>query len=201
MRRVILYGPLAERFGKYHEFAVDTAAEAVSALCANFKGFRAYLCNAHVHNLGFKVFVGPHGITDESDLRNPSRQNDAIRIVPRVYGSGGVTKIIIGAVLIAAGALLSPYSAGASTALIGLGLGLAVQGITQLLTPIPKAPTPRETELKTSYLFSGPENTTAQGRPVPIGFGRVRVGSVVISASISSVEDPGYTGVPSVTEG
>ena len=39
-----------------------------------------------------------------------------------------------------------------------------------------------------SYLFNGAVNTTAQGHPVPIGYGRLIVGSAVISASIVTTE-------------
>ena len=34
-----------------------------------------------------------------------------------------------------------------------------------------------------SYFFNGPENTTREGGPVPVGYGELLVGSQVISAS------------------
>jgi len=48
------------------------------------------------------------------------------------------------------------------------------------LTPLPKSSGGSDQ----AFGFSGPVNTTAQGNPVPIGYGRLIVGSVVISAEI-----------------
>ena len=51
--------------------------------------------------------------------------------------------------------------------------------------PTPKATEPSERpENKPSYSFNGAVNTTAQGHPVPVGYGRLIVGSAVISAGI-----------------
>jgi predicted phage tail protein len=43
-----------------------------------------------------------------------------------------------------------------------------------------------QAENKASYNFNGPINTTAQGNPVPLGYGRKIVGSAVVSAGIYS---------------
>ena len=45
-------------------------------------------------------------------------------------------------------------------------------------------------ENKPSYSFNGAVNTTAQGHPVPVGYGRLVVGSAVISAGIDVDEVP-----------
>ena len=60
-----------------------------------------------------------------------------------------------------------------------------------------KPPKPKEEKETKSYLFSGPVNTAAQGIPIPIGYGRLRVGSSVISASLRHqqlYEFDGYEG-------
>lgn len=57
-------------------------------------------------------------------------------------------------------------------------------------TPTVKSYTSRNPpDQRTSYLFDGAVNTVAQGGPVPIIYGRMRVGSVVVSAGINSVRD------------
>ena len=57
--------------------------------------------------------------------------------------------------------------------------------------PTPKATEPSERpENKPSYSFNGAVNTTAQGHPVPVGYGRLIVGSAVISAGIDVDEIP-----------
>jgi len=45
-------------------------------------------------------------------------------------------------------------------------------------------------QVASSYVFNGAVNTTAQGHPVPVGYGRMIVGSAVISAGIDVDEIP-----------
>lgn len=69
----------------------------------------------------------------------------------------------------------------------GLGMSLAMAGITEMLTP--KGLSARDRPKNgASYTFNGPVNTTAQGNPVPLGYGRMIIGSAVISAGIYSAD-------------
>jgi predicted phage tail protein len=78
-------------------------------------------------------------------------------------------------------------------------------GVAQMLTPVPRIAPPaamsgysptytgqtmRESEMdpQKSYSFSGIQNTSVQGTPVPIIYGETVVGSVVISANVSTLE-------------
>ncbi len=45
----------------------------------------------------------------------------------------------------------------------------------------PQGPTMKNT---TSFIFSRPLNNTVQGAPVPIGYGRLRIGSQVVSSAV-----------------
>ena len=199
MRTVILYGELAKRFGKYHRFSVKTAAESIRALKANFKGFEKYMCEAHTNGIGFKVFVGGAKIKDYDKLADPSSSSEVIRFVPVLVGSKtGWTQVLIGVALIAVGVLITigtfgtatPAYASFATSLILAGASLTIGGVINLLSPLPSANVAgmEDRENKTSYLFNGPANTSAQGRPVPIGYGRMIIGSVIISAGIETHE-------------
>ena len=80
---------------------------------------------------------------------------------------------------------------GALMTKIGLiGGALILGGVAQLLTPTPKVPTGPDTQNdpRKSYSFSGIQNTSRQGVPVPIVYGETIVGSVVISAGIDTVQ-------------
>lgn len=110
-----------------------------------------------------------------------------------------------------AGATAGAFTLGAaaSTAAGYVGAALILGGTSQLLSPtISDSPgtfgatsptrarardsfTPENNEIadnRASYIFNGAVNLTAQGNPVPILYGRMRVGSVVVSAGLS-VED------------
>ena len=77
-----------------------------------------------------------------------------------------------------------------STVLFGLGATLVLGGVAQLLTPVPRVPTGPDSnqDPRKSYSFSGVQQTSRAGVPVPIVYGQTLVGSVVISAGIDTVQ-------------
>lgn len=197
MREVRLYGHLGQRFGRVHRFDVRTPAEAVRALCATLPGFRRYMIE---HSRpGYRVRVGREARTLET-LALPA--DDAIRIVPVTAGAGrGLGSVILGAALIGVGVLTggasltmaAAWNAGgmafAGYLATNIGLSLVLGGVAQMLSPQLKAQGPADRpENKPSYAFDGPVNTAAQGNPVPVCYGRLIVGSQVISAGIVAEE-------------
>lgn len=186
MREVVLYGHLAKKFGKRHFFDVNSPAEAVRALCANFKDFQKAVTSDN--SIGYQVVNGDTD-SDVKELHYPA--SGKIKIIPRVFGSSGTAKLLIGVVLIAAAVVFSPFLGAAAPYVMNIGIALALGGIVQLLSPPPKINEPAERpENKPSYLFNGPVNTTAQGHPVPLAYGRLRVGSAIVSAGISVEQIP-----------
>jgi predicted phage tail protein len=185
MRKIILYGELAKRFGREHHFSVRSASEAVQAMCVNYPGFKTFLGTAHRNGIGFKVFVGHSQLKNAQESLYPSSDSEVIRLSPALLGSGAVARIIIGAALIVIGVVATPISVGFSNALTGVGISLVLGGVIELLSAPTKPPGFDDIGANDqSYIFSGPENVTQQGGPVPLGYGRMMVGSTVISASI-----------------
>ena len=87
--------------------------------------------------------------------------------------------------------------AGAAAVVGSVGVALVLGGVSQLLSPTPQLgqigpasqsrnTTTEGTEIdpQESYSFSGIQNTSRQGTPVPVVYGETIVGSVVISAGI-----------------
>lgn len=186
MRTVKLSGELGKRFGRVHKFDVKTPGEAIRALCANHPGFEAELRTSHTKNVGYKVFNGSHQLESAEEVKDPATRE--IRIVPVIMGANATARIIIGVTLIVASlvATATGVGAGAAPYLMSAGIGLTLGGVIELLSPVPKIKSPEERpENKPSYIFNGPVNTTAQGHPVPIGYGRLRVGGGIISAGIN----------------
>ena len=195
MATVLLLGELGRQFGRKHALDVRSPAEAVRALCANFREFERFLTESRERHIGYRVVVGKDDI-GEGELHNPSGQQ-RIAIVPVVAGAGGkFGQIILGIALIAvawwnpmgwaaAGSFLSQAT------LYSVGTSMILGGVAQMIAPTPKASDPSERpENKPSYSFNGAVNTTAQGHPVPVGYGRLIVGSAVISAGIDVDEVP-----------
>jgi predicted phage tail protein len=192
---VLLLGGLGRQFGRRHKLAVSSAAEAVRALCANFPSFERELVASGDRGVGYRVLAGREALSLDR-LHEPSgRQN--IVIAPMISGAGGgLGQIFMGIVIIAiswwnpmgwaaAGSFLSQAT------LYSVGTAMIMGGVAQMISPTPKAPDPSERpENKPSYGFNGAVNTTAQGHPVAVGYGRLIVGSAVISAGIDVDEVP-----------
>jgi len=91
------------------------------------------------------------------------------------YGGLGATAFSIGTYSVSYGAIATS------------GLVMALGGAAQLLTPTPKVGgySSRESaDERPSFLFNGAKNTIEQGGPVPLIYGRMRVGGLVISSGV-----------------
>jgi predicted phage tail protein len=198
LRKIKLYGKLAKFIGKrVLEADVASAAEAVRFLLANWPELEAHMSDQH-----YRVSVGTYDLTID-ELHDPAGQAP-ISFVPVVAGAGAVGRILAGVALVAlafvsfgAGAFAGIGVAGAfgSTALAGIGASLVLGGVAQLLTPVPKIPQgvsnsgkDTDDDPRKSYSFSGIQNTSRQGVPVPIVYGETVVGAVTISAGIDTVQ-------------
>lgn len=189
LRTIRLYGVLGARFGRVHTLAVSSTAEAVRALGVLLPGFRKFMLCAKDSGLTFAVFNGRRNL-GEDELPHPVGDAE-IRIAPILIGSksGGLFQVILGAALIASAfipGLNAATFAGASSTLLGLGASMAIGGVVQMLSPQTSGLASSSGDNGTSYYFNGPVNSAAQGDCVPLVYGRMRVGSKVISAGIYS---------------
>ncbi|HAT1526080.1 TPA: tail assembly protein [Morganella morganii] len=196
MAKIELGGVLGKTFGKTHQRLVSTTSEAVRALCCTISGFEQFLNTSKSRGLTYAVFRGKKNIGVD-DLGFPVT-DDVIRIVPVVIGSksGGLFQTIFGAVLVAAAVFMGPGGIAAAFGAGGMvgfmsttGAAMMLGGIIQMLSPQPNGIAMKDQgENKPSYAFGAPTNTVSQGYPVPIGYGKRRIGGAVISAGIY-VED------------
>ena len=200
LRKVKLYGELADFVGhKELDAVINCTADAIRFLVTNFPKLEAHMANRH-----YQVLVGDEDI-DETEVHNPIGQSD-ISIVPVIAGAGGgrgLGKILLGAALIGlsfSGALFANpmtlskgLGAGFAAAGIGaktvgmLGVSLALQGVTEMLFPLPQPQDfSNEEDPRISFSFSGVQNTSRAGTSHPIAYGEIVTGSVVISAGIDT---------------
>lgn len=210
MKVVKVYGALRELLGASRfEFVADTPAQAMRALLVNFPQLEQWLIDSEKNGVAYRVSLGKQKIYSEdvSGMFTPWSEQDVFAITPVLTGAGngGVGTFILGAVLVGV-AIFNPFvgfslakggfavmgsaavaagGAGLVAAAGTLGIGLMLAGVAQMLSPVPKPPGPSEapTQLE-SNSFSGVANTSRQGVPVPIAYGRVFVGSAIISAGL-----------------
>ena len=193
LRKLKLYGELAEFIGhKEFEIQVDSLAKAVSFLVNNFPQIEKYMNPQY-----YQVKVGNYAV-DQEEIHHPIGQED-IHIVPVISGAGrgGLGKVLLGAALIAGAFMLGP--AGFMTAeklttgvilaksAVYLGASLVLSGVSEMLFPMPKPKEFKsEQDPQLSFSFSGTQNTSRAGTPVPIVYGEIVTGSVVISGAIDT---------------
>jgi predicted phage tail protein len=163
---------------------------------ALFPRFERWLIDSEQRGVGYRVINARTVVAELDHLHHPTGERGEVRIVPVLTGAkSAFGQILLGAALIAASFFFPPaagaFLAAASKAAFSVGVSLVLGGVAQMLTPTPKNQGPQERpENRPSYQFNGPVNTTAQGQPVPIGYGRLVVGSAVISAGITAVQVP-----------
>lgn len=219
-RVIKVYGKLAKHLGqRSFKAAVKTPAEAIRFLLANFPSLRGVMSEGDYKlSVGrSELEIGDH--PEYIHLPSASFEPIRIIPVVAGAG-GGTGKILAGVGLIAAAILLGPVSGGflglgaglsgtasgvavsgliggaAATAIGAIGASLVLGGVAQLLTPTPKLGgldsrgIDEATDPRRSYSFSGIQNVSRQGVPVPIIYGEVFTGSVVISAGINTEEIP-----------
>tara|TARA_R100001443_G_scaffold33437_2_gene47351 strand:- start:6886 stop:7536 length:651 start_codon:yes stop_codon:yes gene_type:complete len=210
MKVVKVYGELKKRLGGQGRFELDvsTPAEAIKALTSNFKGLDKWMIESEKDGVGYKVQLGSE-IVKEAEIETlllPWSEKEVFSITPVLTGAGrGVGQILLGAALIglsfytfgasaafagtggAAGTWsVGAYAAGAwgSKALGAIGLSLVVGGVSQMLSPPPPDLDMKQANRLQNYSFSGVTNTAQVGTAIPIAFGRLFIGSCVISSGL-----------------
>jgi predicted phage tail protein len=180
VRTVRLYGYLGAKFGREHRFVLRSPKDAIRALISMVPGFEKELMTSKDKGVSYAVFAGKRNLA-EKQLEHPSG-NDVVRIAPVLAGSkaAGLFQTIAGVALAVVGAVSMYFGNPYATEMMMMGASLAIGGIAQMVSPH------QTTQSKglTSYNFNGAQNTTYQGGPVPLLYGRMRVGSTVISEGL-----------------
>ncbi|SBH82623.1 tail assembly protein [Klebsiella variicola] len=190
MTRIELSGTLGKMFGKVHHRLISTTHEAGIALANTIPGFEKFMISSEGRGLTYAIFKNNKNIGLD-DLGFPVT-GEVIRIVPVVVGSkkSGFLQTILGAVIVAAGAVATfvfdqPWGVNVMMA----GGAMMLGGVVQMLSPQPAGLARKESaDNKASYAFGGVTNTASQGYPVPLLYGKRRIGGAIISAGIY-VED------------
>lgn len=214
MVEVELHGILAEKVKKTKwNLSVNSVAEAIRAIEANTRILYKTLYELEKDNLkyrvlinkkDFKIFKNPDEIENDlekaiySNLTVSYKSEDlkSIDIIPIIEGAGGFISAVAGIVLTIIGVVLLFVPGGQvfGAALIIAGIGLTAAGFLSLLSSPPPFVAPEFSSPEVaakggggkSYLFDGPTNTRGEGGPIPVGYGRLIVGSKTVSASFNT---------------
>ena len=200
LRKLTVYGRLRKFLGQSHfEVAVNNPKQAFAFLIANFPEVEN-----HMTNQLYKVKMGDLDVTEE--LLEVKGEGD-IKIIPIAHG--GVS-IAVGALLggVGSGAVLGGVTAGFFSTAIGgvvasgltaIGTSMLIDGVTSIIAPTPKVPnfnasdslSDNDPNVQANFGFNSITNTSRAGVPVPIIYGEVFTGSIVISSGIDTVQVEG----------
>ena len=172
-----LYGDL-ERFGGEYRFQVDTLGELFRALFSQLKGFRQAIQPGYYRVRTSRGNLSPDRL--DEGMRQALAEDEVVHIVPVAAGGKGLFEAIAGVALVVVGVFTAnPY-------LVAAGIGIGLMGIAQMLTPIPQDEGEGESDAQRNTTFSNIDNVLPQGRPVPVAYGRVYAGSLVLSQGLYS---------------
>jgi predicted phage tail protein len=162
MVNVKLHGIFEEYVKTEWQLNVKTVSEIFEAIEANSGKLLKALGNFQEYLTHFIIYVDDKPVPVEYINSPILKKNSKVEVVPLILGStiAGID-ILIGLLLIA----------------IATGIQILV---TSLMTP--KAPKDIKNN---SRLFSGYENVTKRNVAIPVGYGRLKIGSIVIANDIN----------------
>ena len=165
MKKVFLHGSLGRRFKKEWEFDVDSPSEGVRALFASEPEIEKYLIEKEKE--GVQYGARKENLKDflsREDFHFKTKED--IHIFPVPKGSAGFALT-----------LLTTVATTLASAWIGKKIAEALERDDETLQAQTK-----------SYLYNGKDNRYDQGSTVPLGYGRLRVGSNVVSSCVSNYD-------------
>ena len=207
--KIIVHGSLGKELGRQEwEIDIRSGSEALHAInCLTGDGIKKYFLKPQNAYGRYKVLINekeiPFPFNPETksfimDNEFSVRRDDikTIDIVPVLEGAGWEDWLGLGLGLLGLWNASNALSAMISITLIAT----AISNLLADDPPMPhhqmiENPSSDPTELANSYLFNGPVNVLNEGGPVPIGYGRIIVGSQVIMSSYDTryvfVDDAG----------
>jgi len=201
LSKIKVYGRLAKFLGeRTFDAEVKTPIDSFKFLLANFPSLES-----HMMEQNYCVKVGDYEI-NETELDTPTGSQE-IKIVPVIMGARrGVGRFLLGAVLIGAAAftggagvgfsglsfkanaivpLAAPTLTSSLLAAAGnLGIYLALSGAAQMITPTQELG--GASDDPASFTFNGIQNTIRAGVAIPVVYGEIFTGSLVVSGGIDT---------------
>lgn len=181
-RKIKVYGRLAELVGWHVNYAdVKNMKDVYKYLVCNYPEI-----NKHLQENMYRITINNDVVKTEEDLLVQSEGE--IRIIPVVsgawfwvaaafFGAGAAATAVGGVVFAAIGSVLT-----------AIGTSMAISGVTNMLFPQQQPNVGdvnsglSETDSRVNYSFSGIQNVSRSGVCIPLIYGEVFTGSIVVSS-------------------
>tara|TARA_R100001198_G_scaffold2088_1_gene1397 strand:- start:2222 stop:2800 length:579 start_codon:yes stop_codon:yes gene_type:complete len=184
LRKIKVYGKLRKFLGQdCFEAAVNSPQQAFNFLRANFEGVEK-----HMNDQFYKVQMGNRVV--EQEFLSMKGEGD-IKIIPVAVGSGFFDFLgdVFDFIVDNAIPIVTTIVTGGLSDLITF---VALNVVSDLLAPSPPSQpsmvSNNDPAIRGSYNFSGIQNVSGAGTPVPIIYGLVFSGSIIISSGTDSAQ-------------
>jgi len=175
MTHIRIHGILAQEYGNTFVLDISNPRNTLHAIDCNKQGFIRRIIELQKQGLCYDLIIDKTRITDSSQVDGFKRPQ-TIDLVPAITGSGPAIAQFF--MWLGTGG----FWASVTKAVIFAAISYA-------LSPKPEEAGPLEGiagASKESLIFSNTVNVATQGAPLPVGYGRLKVGSQVIQATIKS---------------
>jgi predicted phage tail protein len=181
-----LHGKLGKLFGHQHSFAISSPCEAIKALRANFRGFDKEMAKAIEDGFDYTIVVDGNKVEDLAQFQL-KKQISEIHIVPTIVVKGGIGMMFSMLGNLVSAGIGALFSGGFLSQLI---VAAAIYGLSAILFKPPKPPpmTQKVSAGANSYFFGGRGNTAQQGQALPVGYGRLKIGSSIVHSAIRNYD-------------
>ena len=194
MTTVFIHGYLGQKYGKKHRFSLAKPRDVFRALDCQFDTFSKELVELGKVGSQYSLIVDDKELSNETELSLSSKMR-VVHIVPVIFGAG-VAALVVGAIAAIGGVALGGTATLLGSMLLAVAFSAISFGLQSLLTKPPQAnaisqsstaaSTAATSATSKSFLFSNRENIASQGNPIPLGYGRLRVGTAIIQENVKS---------------
>lgn len=194
MIKINLHGVLAFEFGKEFNVCAKNTFFALKALTCIKGNFLNRLKQLGERGFSYSIIVDGEWVFDKTNF-NSLKEIKKLDIVPNICGAEIISALVVG--------LFAAFAAAGTGAAVSTVLAMTVLsiGLTYLSSILNKPKNNQSQNVNAqfvggqtassftksrSYAFSSVDNVAAQNVPIPIGYGRVLIGSKIIQTSIKS---------------
>tara|TARA_R100000008_G_scaffold77603_1_gene58120 strand:+ start:3454 stop:4152 length:699 start_codon:yes stop_codon:yes gene_type:complete len=177
MTIVNLHGILGREYGKHLSFEIENPKHVLHAIDCSKNGFLSRIIELQRNGFVYDIIVNKKRIEVGKQM-DEMTYPETIDLVPAIVGCGPLGSIFVAVFeFLASGTLLA-----------NIANAVIFAAIAYALTPKPEveALEIEAAATKGSLVFTNRVNVASQGAPVPVGYGRLKVGSQVVQATIKS---------------
>ena len=177
MKQVILHGLLKKIACPFFRAKVDSFEELISCISANFDNFGVKINNLKTKFDGLLIVVDGSIVDNGTVLNQKIRNARIIELVPVISLAAFASSTI----------LFTSITATTIAGKIGVFIvntiimSVISFGISFLVNKLLSPKDPKQVKTS-SFIFSSKDNVTNRNTPVPVSYGRLRIGSHVISS-------------------